>query len=441
VKAVRTEKAWRTKHEVECNLEAVRGLTSTDLTNPSAEIVRFPHYQFPVDLGEYIVVGIGCAGYKVKQWAKWKELSEDLFDRGLQLVFLGTKDDSQDWMKKTGTNLCGETSLPEAAGILRSARLYIGIDNGLSHLAASVRCSMVLLYGPSSERKNIPWSTGRVRVLRAEGFGCAPCWDRESFGTCTLSSDGERPCIAALSRKTVVNTVLEELHRPGCASSPTTPVYLSSKQAVVNSGPHLLQNHGEFVEVLEILRRISNTTNIGEIGAGDGAWLEIVSRVLGPGRRYLVIDPHPTSHPRGNDPPPEAPRRFPGTVERIRKAGNDVDWIEAISSSEIAFGLIHHWILRNGLLDVLHIDGDHREEAVRADWRLAERITRPGGLVIFHDISSREYPAPRQVWNEAKRGAEMSWAVQKPGSDFGIGIIQIKKEVGFAVNRRNPDRT
>jgi cephalosporin hydroxylase len=37
-------------------------------------------------------------------------------------------------------------------------------------------------------------------------------------------------------------------------------------------------------------------------------------------------------------------------------------------------------------VDVLHIDGDHSYDGVRADYEMYSPVVRPGGLVLFHDV-------------------------------------------------------
>ena len=48
-------------------------------------------------------------------------------------------------------------------------------------------------------------------------------------------------------------------------------------------------------------------------------------------------------------------------------------------------------ILGDSRLDVLFIDGDHHEAAVRKDFQLYFPFVKPGGIIAFHDINSDAY--------------------------------------------------
>ena len=74
--------------------------------------------------------------------------------------------------------------------------LFIGIDTGLMHVAASAGVPVVAIFGPFDETRWRPWGTRHV-VLRSRQ-DCVPC-------------DLVRPCPinAACMRDVVVDQVLE----------------------------------------------------------------------------------------------------------------------------------------------------------------------------------------------------------------------------------------
>jgi cephalosporin hydroxylase len=54
-------------------------------------------------------------------------------------------------------------------------------------------------------------------------------------------------------------------------------------------------------------------------------------------------------------------------------------------------------------LDLLFIDGDHRYEAVKADFEAYWRLVRPGGIIAFHDIGIKLPDfGVWQLWQELK---------------------------------------
>jgi len=76
----------------------------------------------------------------------------------------------------------GETSLLQTAALLQQCRLTITNDSGLLHVAESVGCPVVALFGPTSPRFGYEPHLSESRLLR-EAPVCSPC-----------SKNGSRPC-------------------------------------------------------------------------------------------------------------------------------------------------------------------------------------------------------------------------------------------------------
>lgn len=62
-------------------------------------------------------------------------------------------------------DLTGQLGLLDVYAVLKRARLFIGNDSGLMHLAAAAGCPTVGLFGPSDDRLYAPWGP-RGRVVR-----------------------------------------------------------------------------------------------------------------------------------------------------------------------------------------------------------------------------------------------------------------------------------
>ncbi len=78
-------------------------------------------------------------------------------------------------------DLSGTTSLPEALGILAQARLFIGNDSGLAHLAGAAGTASVVVFGSTDPDATRPWDGPRpdgkpvrLAVVRRRPL-CAPC--------------------------------------------------------------------------------------------------------------------------------------------------------------------------------------------------------------------------------------------------------------------------
>ena len=73
--------------------------------------------------------------------------------------------------------LCGETTLPELAGVLSRAALLVTNDSGPMHLAAALGRRVVAVFGPTDWRETHP--VGAEHRLVRESVHCAPCGLRE----------------------------------------------------------------------------------------------------------------------------------------------------------------------------------------------------------------------------------------------------------------------
>lgn len=153
--------------------------------------------------------------YRYKQWTEdgWQALAANLAARGLTVVATGGPADGERgyldmvWGGK-GTavrRMEGQLSWRELTGMLTKARLYVGPDTSITHLAAASGCPTVALYGPTDPRLWGPWPAGGLdRMWQAAApvqqrgnvwlvqnpLPCVPCqlegcerW-RGSYSTC-----------------------------------------------------------------------------------------------------------------------------------------------------------------------------------------------------------------------------------------------------------------
>jgi heptosyltransferase-2 len=101
------------------------------------------------------------------------------------VVLLGGKEDRQAGEEVTAMdpsrifNACGQTSLHESAALVRDARVVVSADTGLMHIAAAMRCPLVVLWGntipgfgmyPYYGSEPVPF-----RNLEVTGLSCRPC--------------------------------------------------------------------------------------------------------------------------------------------------------------------------------------------------------------------------------------------------------------------------
>jgi len=171
-------------------------------------------------------VGVGATYGGAKVWPRERVkefLASASAGREVRIILLGQgtgyRDDSppgtcvrEDLAGGPGVvDLVGRTSLPQVCGLLARARVFVGNDSGLMHLAAALGVPTVGLFGSSD-----PCWTGplgdRTRVLAPEGFPCSPCFLQEC--------NQPRFCLDALSATRVLAAVEDLLTAAGKEVAP-----------------------------------------------------------------------------------------------------------------------------------------------------------------------------------------------------------------------------
>jgi len=80
-------------------------------------------------------------------------------------------------MRAPARVLCGETGLPELAGVLSRLGLLVTNDSGPMHLAAALGVPVVAVFGPTDSRETGP--VGDAHRIVREPVHCSPCKLRE----------------------------------------------------------------------------------------------------------------------------------------------------------------------------------------------------------------------------------------------------------------------
>ncbi|MHC4253248.1 MAG: glycosyltransferase family 9 protein [Planctomycetota bacterium] len=180
----------RVMHEAEANMIPIRNLGFTgpspqghvELARGRASDIPFSQAEAP-DTSRW-AIAVGCKRdvfWERKRWGRCEELVARLDG---PCVFLGEAYESRPWMSGPGRlDLCGKTTLSEAASWIAPARGFIGIDCGLAHVAGALGVPTVVLFGATSEVKNRPLGV-RVRVLSRQ-LDCRPCQMTPRWDACT----------------------------------------------------------------------------------------------------------------------------------------------------------------------------------------------------------------------------------------------------------------
>jgi len=101
----------------------------------------------------------------------------------LQIALLGGKEDRSiaaeivSMAAAPMIDLVGQTTLPEAIGIIARARFAVGPDTGLMHIAAAVSTPVVSLWGATSPLRAGPYGFDEL-VIQGKA-PCVPCYRRQ----------------------------------------------------------------------------------------------------------------------------------------------------------------------------------------------------------------------------------------------------------------------
>jgi heptosyltransferase-3 len=126
-------------------------------------------------------------------------------------------------MPESVVNVAGTLSLAEVASIIAAARVFVGPDTAVTHLAAATGTPTVALYGPTNPLKWGPWPAGyaaddtpfrrfgtqrvgNVLLLQAAG-ACVPCHEEG----CDRHKESRSRCLDELSYARTIAAVEEML--------------------------------------------------------------------------------------------------------------------------------------------------------------------------------------------------------------------------------------
>jgi len=99
-------------------------------------------------------------------------------------------------------------NLGDSAALLKRARLYVGSDSGLAHLAAAVGTPAVTLFGPTDPQRVCPYGQRRL-VVEPTGTPCAPCYAYPWRSSQPRIACREPICMKQITVEAVMAKVLE----------------------------------------------------------------------------------------------------------------------------------------------------------------------------------------------------------------------------------------
>lgn len=178
--------------------------------------------------------------WQYKRWTLggWAALARALQERGLRIVLTGGNAPEETIFLQQAlavfprdtVNVAGKLRFSAVASLLTAARLYVGPDTAVTHLAAATGVKTLALYGPTNPLKWSPYpkayakdfppfehkGTQRVNnvlLLQAEG-DCVPCHEEG----CDRHKQSASQCLQELSAIHVIAAAFSLLDSPPTAS-------------------------------------------------------------------------------------------------------------------------------------------------------------------------------------------------------------------------------
>lgn len=179
--------------------------------------------------GDYAVIH-AAPMFRYKQWTAqgWRDIAASLRARSVTVIATGGPaaeeraylDDI--WRGAAVTRLDGRLNWGQLSGLLAGAKVFVGPDTSVTHLAAACGCPTVALFGPSDPRLWGPWPVGGLSAPWADtgavqqrgnvwlvqhAFPCTPC----QLEGCERKLASYSACLDALTPQQVMVAIDEAL--------------------------------------------------------------------------------------------------------------------------------------------------------------------------------------------------------------------------------------
>lgn len=165
---------------------------------------RYPKFEIS-DL-KFALLHPSTAFY-TKQWPteNFARTAEFLAEKGLHAVAVGSKGENKglDNLKRLSNipvTIFDDLTLPEITALASKARIFVGNDSGIAHIAAAVNTPSVVVFGSSNRDHWRPWTDAPNEIV-FEPFGCQPCPGYE------CKEFGEPKCILSVSPSAVFTAI------------------------------------------------------------------------------------------------------------------------------------------------------------------------------------------------------------------------------------------
>ena len=133
------------------------------------------------DGSESIAMIHPTAAFNTKQWSveNFARVTEELRERGLAPVIVvapNEKETAEVLIAESSSSpaFLSDLSLPDVTALASRAKLFVGNDSGIAHIAAAAGAPCVVVFGSSNRNHWRPWTTQPNEIVFEE-LPCQPC--------------------------------------------------------------------------------------------------------------------------------------------------------------------------------------------------------------------------------------------------------------------------
>lgn len=211
---------WQTKHTHSAEQQlALLGFVGVPVENkPKSRLNVISSFKFQIS--NYALIH-PVAAFATKQWAteSFARIAEYLNGKGLQIVAVATKKergvlDNLKSFSQIPIQVFDDLTLPEITALASRAKIFVGNDSGIAHIAAAVETPSVVIFGSSNINHWRPWTNAPNEIVY-EKMPCQPCAGH------FCKEFGEPECIKRVSVESVVQAIekiltgVQEVKTPG----------------------------------------------------------------------------------------------------------------------------------------------------------------------------------------------------------------------------------
>ena len=156
--------------------------------------------------GPFALLHPGTAFF-TKQWPPkyFAHVAEYLSERGIPSVAIGSRAESgilREVVDSASVRVArfDDLTLPEITALASKAKLFVGNDSGIAHIAAAVNTPSVVIFGSSNRNHWRPWTDAPHEIVYEE-FHCQPCPGYE------CKEFGEPRCILTVPAQNVFDAI------------------------------------------------------------------------------------------------------------------------------------------------------------------------------------------------------------------------------------------